>query len=766
MLRPARAFFVRLLYLTQIRDRRVEAAVGGVVGALILVALLVISVDLVPLMLKLSRHHLWMSAAREFLFWAGALLLAFSALVHIVARWSARRPPVVHAPRVRDELEGYFGARAPAVSILIPCRGDQERALTRVLLSAALQTYPNRRIVLLADEPAPDRDERETVSARAWVRRVQEMFAEPARYFDGARAEFQARRAHGTLDHLQEARGLAQLNRVAADWYARIAEGQGQADPVDGHFVECVVLRQREEQRYRAEVWAGYLADAAAPPAEAAIAAEYHRLAALFALEITSFDRWRYANLSHSPGQAMCFNSYIALTGRNMRERLEGGQRYLEEGDACGTFFYVPEADYFLVLDAGAYLAPDALTQWMYYLEQEAQRDVAVVQAPGWAARGNQAMLARAASIMLDNGALLQRGYARHQAALWNGETGLVRKSALDDIARTEQEWGLNVTRYFRGAHHCDGNATSIEFLRRAWRTETYPERLVWTPPAADFAALAARCRRRTEGALVSLPALLGQLWQARLRRPLTALLLVHQQVAAVSVYLGLLLVFSVAGSTAPHAGWLVPAALAYALMYARDLAYGGYRWSDALRVYALQLLLIPLHLGTALSVLHRTWTDRTPALPGADDGPERDATSPWYHLAVFGLVVFWFTGAAIDLTSRHWLHGVIGAVNAAFLLYAAAGYVGFRAGLDDLQHAVRRRQRAQTWPRRPSYGVVVAGGDAPFEDPLMVDGRGSAATATPPLSWDAYAHRPDAPADANRARRVLVPPRKPSRSR
>src|SRR5207245_9900078 len=56
---------------------------------------------------------------------------------------------------------------------------------------------------------------------------------------------------------------------------------------------------------------------------------------------------------------------------------------------------------------------------------------------------------------------------------------------------------------------------------------------------------------------------------------------------------------------------WLPLTAVPYYALYPRDLLQSGYRASDVLRVYALNLLLIPIHLSGAFKSLHQAWPGR-----------------------------------------------------------------------------------------------------------------------------------------------------------
>src|SRR5207245_11264831 len=79
--------------------------------------------------------------------------------------------------------------------------------------------------------------------------------------------------------------------------------------------------------------------------------AEYRRLAALFKVEITSFERRRYVNLSHESNKAMNLNSYIALMGHSFREAASPDGLFLvRTGDAQPTL-RIPNAETLTLLN-------------------------------------------------------------------------------------------------------------------------------------------------------------------------------------------------------------------------------------------------------------------------------------------------------------------------------------------------------------------------------------------------------------------------------
>lgn len=131
---------------------------------------------------------------------------------------------------------------------------------------------------------------------------------------------------------------------------------------------------------------------------------------------------------------------------------------------------------------------------------------------------------------------------------------------------------------------------------------------------------------------------------------------------------------------------WLVLTALPYYLLYGRDLARSGYGWVDLPRVWALNLLLIPVHLGGIVKSLHQAFTGqqtpfvRTPKVAGRTIAP---------RLYIFGtllLLALCLISDAIDGRGCYWIHGGFALANGALIVYALANFVGLKAAWEDLR--------------------------------------------------------------------------------
>jgi hypothetical protein len=152
-----------------------------------------------------------------------------------------------------------------------------------------------------------------------------------------------------------------------------------------------------------------------------------------------------------------------------------------------------------------------------------------------------------------------------------------------------------------------------------------------------------------------------------------------------------------------------------------------GYRATDLVRVYALNLLLIPVNLGGVAKSLHQAATGakipfgRTPKISG------RTAAPRLYVLAEGMLVLQWMIAGGLDLLGERWVHGGFALANAMLLLYAVVAFIGLREGWADLTQ--RRRVRGDADPAMAlPFGVPIGA----FPEPQPRRRETPARTAVP----------------------------------
>ena len=599
-----------------------------------------------------------------------------------------------HRPATRAELEACHDRAEEPLVFLVPSYREEARIVRQTLLSAALQEHPNRRVVLLIDDPFRF-DDPDALAALVAVRQLalslHGQMEEAAAPFKAARQAFFRRCTDGPLDPSREAEIVAALYRQAADWFESEAALWECADHTDRFFVEAVLHAPAQAHRERAESWL-LRAQAADPVGREALAHEHARLAAMFAVTLTSFERKRFVNLSHEPNKAMNLNTYIGLLGKRFDEREHADGTHLVETTRETATLGVPQASYLITLDADSLLMPDYALRLVAVMEAAGSERIAVAQTPYSAIPGAARALERTAGATTDIQYLVHQGFTQHHATFWVGANALLRHAALHDIAVVADENGKPVRRYIQDRTVIEDTESTVDLIDKGWRLYNYPERLAYSATPADFGALVVQRARWANGGLIILPKLLRYLLSGprRLQKLREGFFRIHYLTSIAGVNLGLLAVLGYPFPEALQSPWLPLTALPYYALYARDLRQSGYsRGTDLLQVYALNLLLLPVNIGGVLRSLHQACKGhripflRTPKIAGRTRVPAR------YVAALFAIVGVCLGAGLHDVLDGNVAHSLFAFANGALFLYAIATFIGFPAAWNDLHHGI-----------------------------------------------------------------------------
>jgi cellulose synthase (UDP-forming) len=589
--------------------------------------------------------------------------LVYGGLVYQVSRlaWLRRMragEAALSQPAAWDR-EGEDAARQASVVVLVPSYKEEAAVVRQTLLSAALQDHPNRRVVLLIDDPPHPTDPDDAASLDAMRRLPAELnaeLAEPAARFRAALDAFEARRVRGEADAATEAANVARLYETAAQWLTDLADRWRVRTHMDRVVVDWVLLRAAVEHRATGER-AKEVRDLDE------LAHHHRRLAWLFDAEITSFERKQFPNLSHEPNKAMNLNSYISLLGRE-----------------------VPDAEYVLTLDADSIILGYYTRTLVEIMRRPEHARVAVAQTPYSSFPGAEGELERLAGATTDMQYIVHQGFSPHGATYWVGANALLRRSALEDISTCAREGPIEVRKYIQDRTVIEDTESSIDLVRRGWTLHNHPQRLAFSATPPDYGALIVQRRRWANGGLIILPKLLRHLvarpWRAA--KLAEGFLRVHYLLSIAATNLALIALFIIPFPDTVATAVLPLTAVAYFLLYGRDLRRAGYRPFDVVRVYALNLLLVGANLAGVLKSLHqastgkRTAFHRTPKVAGRTAAPPIHVVLPVAALVYLGLAILW------DGIAGNLLHAALSAGNALLLGYAIRTFVGWRAARED----------------------------------------------------------------------------------
>jgi len=607
--------------------------------------------------------------------------LIYGSVVYQLSRCAYLKRLLLHRLAPDAELQAFYDvARAPRVTVLVPAYKEEVAVVRKTLLAAALQAYPRRRIVLLIDdppEPANPHDLAGLSAMRRLAQRIDEQLREPRLRCEAAFAAFRERQTGGAADLAQERRRLCRLHRDIGVWFDHQAAKHPITDHADQLFVELVYRGQASWCFMRSLELSRRPA-----PADSDVErldADYRRLVSLFDAEVASFERKRYENLSHASNKAMNLNSYLGLMGRAFRTVATArGTVLLEETAAARAELSVADADYVLMVDADSILHPDYTARLVHFMEQPGHETVAVAQTPYNAFPNAAGALERVAGATTDIQYIIHQGFTHYAATFWVGANALARKRALEDIAVLDVERGHPIRKFIQDRTVIEDTESTVDLIDRGWTLYNYPERLAFSATPPDFGALVIQRRRWANGGLIILPKLIRYLRGALARGRITeGLMRCHYLTSLAVVNVGLLLVLGLPVGQDLQTLWLPLTAVPYYALYTRDLVMSGYRATDVLRVYALNLLLIPINLAGSFRSLHQAWTGRKSAF-GRTPKTQGSTRTPSFYLAVEYLILTqWLLGAVVELLLGRRVQAMLALANAAFLAYAILTFIG-----------------------------------------------------------------------------------------
>ncbi len=585
---------------------------------------------------------------------------------------------------------------APSVEILVPSYREEVHVIWQTLMSAALNDYPNRRIVLLLDNPPnpTDRAERDALLAsRAQVGLINDMFAPIAKRFAVAADSF--RGLTNEPSALRAAsRIAANLHDEAAAWIegivARVEDGDlgGPDDHTRRFFVQSVLRAPAETHRARAAELRDTLLDGQE------IHREFEFLATRFKVDVTCFERKRFVNLSHAPTKAANLNAYLSVMGRHLSV-ISGasGPELVDwnESIASAQSMNLPDAKYVIILDADSFLLRDYVTHMVAALEGPGNERAAVIQTPYTAIPGTPHVLERTAGATTDIYYYVTEGMGFSGAGFWVGASAAIRKQALLEIATYQHERSYVVPVYIQDKTVIEDTGATIDLVRKGWTIENYPARLSYSATPSDFGALVVQRRRWANGGLILLPALLAHLvrrWPTP-RNLFEAALRVHYLVmpACISVSMLLMLVYPFDFKRVSSLIYITLPPYLY--LVCRDLKHSGYRRLEILRAYALFLVLLPVVLtGVKNSLLQmffgiKSQFGRTPKIEHRTAVP---LTVSAAILALFGWSVWIFH---MDVMRGDGLHAVFALTNVLALGYGLVVMIGLKEICQDYAHAI-----------------------------------------------------------------------------
>jgi cellulose synthase/poly-beta-1,6-N-acetylglucosamine synthase-like glycosyltransferase/chitodextrinase len=635
-------------------------------------------------------------------------MLTVSALAYLMSRLGFFYRTRTHHRAGRAVLDQFFDTTTPTLTTIIPSYQEDERVIRNTVLSAALQEYPDKRVVLLIDDPYVPKTQQardQLAAARTLPRQIQRLLAEPAAKCTRALHAFELSVERRDPLGVGSMVALSSHYDEAARWLEGLAAATEIVDHTDAFFVNEVLLRLSGSLR---EIMSALLASTNEGVVLEPVMLRrlYRRLVWIFRVDVTSFERKRYASLSHEPNKAMNLNSYLGLLGGTYREVRTPTGMALARCSPQVCDLNIPDPDYVVTLDADSVLLPEYCLRLVHLLEQYEYRQVAIAQTPYSAFPGSATRLERIAGASTDLQHIVHQGLTYYDATFWVGANAVIRKKALNEIAESSFIGDWEIKHYIRDRTVIEDTESTIDMGIHGWRLFNVPERMSYSATPPDFGSLAIQRRRWANGGLLIVPKLRQQSRARRRagqRTRFGELFLRWNYMASIcwsSVSLLILLAFPFAATLiSPLLGLI---ALPYFLAQASDLRYCGYKRLDVLRIYGFNLVLLPVNLsGTISSVVQGITASKAP-FARTPKVRNRTVVPPFFIVAPYLMLVL--TGATCWLAYKN--HRVenlcYAALNLVLLCYAIKAFIGLRNSVVDgwihgtsvLYKSGRRRQR------------------------------------------------------------------------
>jgi cellulose synthase (UDP-forming) len=616
--------------------------------------------------------------------------LTFSALMYLLARQGALQRFSKHVRVPRAELDRHFSDNQPSITVLVPSYAEEPQVIRKTLLSAALQEYPDMRIVLLLDDkpnPTDSSVAEQLKITRELANDITKQLEAPRERFASALRAFENKKRRGFSATAEQVKVLSEHYAWAAAWLNVFANKEEVGDHVDVFFVEQVVRDLAKELSLVSAALDASVKDSAELPL-ARVHQLYRRLAWTFTASLEVFERKTYASLSHEANKAMNLNSYIGLMGGAYRKEQTPDGAVLIRVEPENADVVIPDSDFLLTLDADSILLRDYCLRLVYFLQQPNNARVAVTQTPYSSFRGAATRIERLAGATTDIQHILHQGMSYYGATFWVGANAVIRKKALDDIVEVEWKGGFEIRRYIQDRTVIEDTESSVDLALHGWSLINYPERLSYSATPPDFGSLIVQRRRWANGGLLILPKLRAQIRERRRQNELVSRMeiLIRLNYMASIAWASFGLIFLLAY---PYDGRLLSpfvllAALPYFFAMASDLKYCGYKRSDVFRIYGFNLILLPVNLAGVLKSLQQALTGkkipfaRTPKVKDRTIAPLLYVVSPLLIVA-FSVFTLWR-----DVAAQNWGNAAFAAFNTIVALWAIKAYIGIRNTLTD----------------------------------------------------------------------------------
>ncbi len=626
--------------------------------------------------------------------------LTFSALMYLIARQGALIRFKNHKRVPRKQIDSYFAKHNPLITTLIPSYAEEPSVIKKTILSAALQEYPSKRVVLLIDDnPNPkigSQVEEKLNKTRELISEINNDLKFPSDKFNIAYENVCKTLINRNFVTIRDINKLVDQYNWAIHWLNSYADKFKIEDHVDIFFIEQVILAQSKELSKIVDALHLCVKNNKENinPEEFSkdrLIQHYLKLKWIFNCEVSYFERKKYISLSHEPNKAMNLNSYISLMGGKYRfNETKNGTELLKVANNEKYDMDVPDSEYLLTLDADSILLREYCLRLVYLLESPENKKIAVAQTPYSSFRGAGTRIERLAGATTDIQHILHQGLTQYDATFWVGANAVIRKVALEDIVETETDGKYTFKKYVQDRTVIEDTESSMDITICGWKLYNYPERLSYSATPPDFGSLVIQRRRWANGGLIILPKLflkIGKMKDSGNNKVSLAEFLLRLNYMASITWASFSLIFIL---FFPFYNTLLSplvmlAALPYFYAMSEDLKYCGYKRSDVFRIYGFNLILLPVNFAGTVKSFQQLLTNEKIPFARTPKVKNRTITQ-----SIFILVPLFIIFYSLFVAYREYYLGNIGdTITALFNVFLASwavfSYIGVINLINDL---------------------------------------------------------------------------------
>jgi cellulose synthase (UDP-forming) len=578
----------------------------------------------------------------------------------------------------------------PTVTYLVPSYKEQPLVIEQTLWSAALQYYPNKRIVLLIDNsPNPQNpvDAKLLEETRKLALDINKSMEEMKNMVKKEKLMFSDRAKEGFTDLGRELSRLEDTYTHIASYFVSKIVHHEIKNHVDSFYVKNIYKKWLEKMNSRKDAIVSYRPNFDSSDS-AFIKSGYDHLYAMVNVNIESFERKQFVNLSHEPNKAMNINSYLHLIGKKVRKFKVGNLNYLEETLDPAVKTVIPDSKYVVTLDADSVLTLNYTIKLVVQMELEENEKVAVIQTPYSAYPNAKKPVEIVAGATTDIQYNVHQGFTYYNSTYWVGANAMLRKSALNDIKMREIEGDKVTVKYIQDRTVIEDTESSIDLVHKGWRLYNYPERLAYSSTPEDFGSLIIQRARWANGGLIIFPKLLRYILQKPwdIKRWAEFFIRTNYLISIAGVNIGTLILLIYPFGDQVFTLWLPLAALPYYFLYIKDLKLAGYKIRDIVNVYCLNLILIPINIAGVLKSIEQGITGKKIPFKRTPKINDHVLTEIKFIASLYLLFAYTVMAVFVDAYEARYTHLVFSFVNAAAIFYSIGKFIGFKQSMRDVR--------------------------------------------------------------------------------